>query len=246
MYEFAKDIFVEESAVRFYGFRIQTRMAVICLPGSRLFLYSPVPLTTQLWSELEELGEIAFIVSPNKIHNQTLAEYRTAFPNAKLFVPPGLPERLPALEFDEVLSGEPVAAWSPDLDHVLTRGNVFFAEVLFFHHSSRTLLVGDLVERIGPGVASRIARGAARVFGVRSHPMASPEFRYYTSDADSFQQSMAEVLRWPIERVFLCHGELVEEKGREVVAGVADALVREVRARRSISRTLFERLAKMQ
>jgi Domain of unknown function (DUF4336) len=246
MYEFAKDLFVEESAVKFYGFRVQTRMAAIRLHGARLLLYSPVPLTTRLRQELEQLGEISFIVSPNKIHNLTLMEYRAAFPKAKLFVPPGLPERLPALAFDEILSEESVAAWSPDLKHVLTRGNVFFAEALFFHGPSRTFLVGDFVERIGPGVASLFARGVARIFGVRSHPMASPEFRYYTVDPEAFAESIAEVLQWPIERVFLCHGELIEEKGREVVAQVADSLLQEIRGRSRVSRTLFERLAKMQ
>jgi hypothetical protein len=246
LYEFARDLFVEESAVKFYGFRVQTRMAAIRLPGARLLLYSPVPLTIRLQQELEQLGEISFIVSPNKIHNLTLVEYRAAFPKAKLFVPPGLRERLPHLSFDGVLSDEPVAAWSPSLKHVLTRGNAFFAEALFFHGISRTLLVGDFVERIGPGVASAFARGAARIFGVRSHPMASPEFRYYTIDAKAFEESIAEALQWPIERVFLCHGELIEENGREVVAQVADSLLEEVRGRGFVSRALFERLAKIQ
>ncbi|MAE93937.1 MAG: hypothetical protein CL910_04700, partial [Deltaproteobacteria bacterium] len=53
----------------------------------------------------------------------------------------------------------------------------------------------------------------------------------------------ARKVRWPIEGVFLCHGELIEEKGREVVAQVADALLEEVRGRSSVSRALFERLA---
>jgi Domain of unknown function (DUF4336) len=246
MYEFAKDLFVEESAVKFYGFRVQTRMAAIRLPGARLLLYSPVSLTTRLRQELEELGEISFIVSPNKIHNLTLMDYRAAFPKAKLFVPPGLPGRLPALAFDEILSEEPIAAWSPDLKHVLTRGNAFFVEALFFHGPSRTFLVGDFVERIGPGVASLFARGVARIFGVRSHPMASPEFRYYTIDPEAFAESIAEVLQWPIERVFLCHGELIEDKGREVVAQVTDSLLQEIRGRSRVSRALSERLAKMQ
>lgn len=246
MYEFAKDVFVAESSVRFYGFRVQTRMATIRLPGDRCFLYSPTPLTRRLRHELERLGEIAFIVSPNKIHNLTLADYRVAFPGAKLFVPPGLPERLPDLPADVVLSEAPIAAWSPDLEHVLTRGNAFFAEALFFHGASRTLLVGDLVERIGPTVASPFARGLARVFGVREHPMASPEFRYYTTDAEAFEQSIAPALGWPIERIFLCHGALIEEGGREVIARVVDSLLREVRARGAIRRALFERVARMQ
>lgn len=246
MYEFAKDLFIEESSVRFYGFRIQTRMAAIRLREGRLVLYSPVTLTARLRKELEELGEISFIVSPNKIHNLTLAEYRAAFPEAKLLVPPGLPERLPDLSFDGVLSEEPVAAWSPDLMHVLTRGNVFFAEVLLFHRASHTLLVGDFVERIGPSVASPFALGVARIFGVSSNPMASPEFRLYTTDAEALEESIAEALQWPFERIFLCHGELIEEGGREIVSQVVDSLLEEARGRNPVSRALFARLARMQ
>ena len=55
MYEFADEVFVEESSVRFYGFRIQTRMAAIRLSGNRLFVYSPVPLKGSLRDELERL-----------------------------------------------------------------------------------------------------------------------------------------------------------------------------------------------
>jgi hypothetical protein len=101
---------------------------------------------------------------------------------------------------------------------------------------SRALLVGDFVEKTGPSVASPFARGVAHIFGVSSHPMASPEFRYYTTDAEAFRKSVADVLQWPIERVFLCHGELIEEKGREIVAQVVDSLLEEVRGRSSMSR----------
>ncbi len=246
MREFAKDLFVEEGAIRFYGCRLQTRMAAVRLPEDRLFLYSPVPLTDRLRGDLEQLGEVSFIVSPNKIHNLTLADYRATFPKAKLLVPPGLPERVPSLVFDEVLSDGPVEDWSPQLEHVLTSGNVFFAEALFFHGPSQTLLAGDFVERIGPGTASPFARAVARVFGVRSHAMASPEFRYYTTDVAAFEESIARVLQWPITRIFLCHGELVEDGGREVVADVAASLAEEVRDRSAIVCVLLERLARIQ
>jgi len=176
MDEFANDLFVAESSVRFYGFRIQTRMAAVRLDGGRLFLYSPVSLTQHLRDELARLGEVAFIVSPNKIHNLTLAQYREAFPAAKLLVPPGLPERRPDLRVDGVLSEQALESCSPELEHILTGGSVFFSEALFFHRPSRTLLVGDFVEKIGPGIVSPAARAAARLFGVRQQAMASPEF----------------------------------------------------------------------
>ena len=246
MYEFADEVFVEESSVRFCGFRIQTRMAVIRLSGSQLFLYSPVPLRSGLRDELEQLGRVAFIVSPNKIHNQTLAEYRAEYPEAKLFAPPGLPERRPELSFDSVLSGQSVEDWSAELEYVLTGGNTFFSEAFFFHRATRTLFVGDFVERIGPGVTSAFARAAMRLFGVRSHPMASPEFRFYTSNAEALRESVEQVLRWPLERIFLCHGELVPAGGREVFCQVAESLLREIEARGPTARFLFEQIAKVQ
>jgi hypothetical protein len=246
MVEFADEVFVEESSVRFYGFWIQTRMAVIRLSGNRLFLYSPVPLRGGLRDELERLGHVAFIVSPNKIHNLTLAEYRAAYPQAKLLAPPGLPERRPDLAFDSVLSGQPIQDWSAELEYVLTKGNVFFSEAFFFHRSTRTLFVGDFVERIGPGVASAFGRSAARLFGVRSHPMASPEFRFYTEDAEALRESIAQVLEWPLERIFLCHGELVPSGGREVFSQVAESVLREIEDRGPLARFLFRQIAKAQ
>lgn len=246
MYEFADEVFVEESSVRFYGFRIQTRMAAIRLSGKRLFLYSPVPLSPGLRDELGRLGRVAFIVSPNKIHNLTLTEYRAAYPEAKVFAPPGLPERRPDLSFDSVLSGQPVLDWSSELEYVLTKGNVFFSEAFFFHRTTRTLFVGDFVERIGPGVASGLARAAARLFGVRPHPMASPEFRFYTTDAEALRESIDRVLRWPLERIFLCHGELVPAGGRETFSRVGESILREVEARGPVARFLFSQIAKVQ
>jgi hypothetical protein len=246
MYEFAEEVFVEESSVRFYGFRIQTRMAAIRLSGNQLFLYSPVPLQSGLRDDLERLGRVAFIVSPNKIHNLTLAEYRAAYPQAKLFAPPGLPERRRDLSFDSVLSGQPVPDWSAELEYVLTKGNVFFSEAFFFHRATGTLFVGDFVERIGPGIASAFARATARLFGVRSHPMASPEFRFYTIDAEALRESIAQVLRWPLERIFLCHGELVPAGGREVFSQVGESVLRELEARGPVARFLFEQIAKVQ
>jgi hypothetical protein len=246
MVEFADEVFVEESSVRFYGFLIQTRMAVIRLSGNRLFLYSPVPLRSGLRDEIERLGHVAFIVSPNKIHNLALTEYRAAYPQAKFFAPPGLPERRPDLSFDAVLSGQPIQDWSAELEYVLTKGNLFFSEAFFFHRSTRTLFVGDFVERMGPGVASAFALAAARLFGVRPHPMASPEFRFYTENAEALRESIAQVLRWPLERIFLCHGELVSAGGREVFSQVGESVLRELEARGPVARFLFRQIAKAQ
>lgn len=246
MYEFADGVFVEDSSVRFYGFRIQTRMAVVSLPGRRLLLYSPVSLSSSLREELGALGEVACVVSPNKIHNLTLAAYRDAYPEARFCAPPGLPERRPDLNFEVVLTEEPEGAWQPELDHVLSQGNLFFSEALFFHRRSRTLLVGDFVENFDRDTASGPARAVARLFGVRARPMASPEFRFYTCDAEAAKRSFDRVRRWDFARIFLCHGRLIEVDAKAVFDDVCRELLEEVRARSRLARSLYRQIARFQ
>lgn len=246
MVEFADGIFVEESEIRFYGFRIQTRMAVIRLPGRRLFLYSPVSLSPAIRAELDRLGTVTFIVSPNKIHNVTLAAYRDAYPEARLYAPPGLPERRPDLTFDDVLAAEPDPAWQHELEHVLTEGNVFFFEALFFHRRSRTLLVGDFVENFTRDTASGLARAVAACWGVRARPMASPEFRFYTHDAEAASDALERARRWDFERIFLCHGGLVTADARVIFDHVCRELLETVRARRRLARWVWRQIANVQ
>jgi hypothetical protein len=244
--ELAENVFLEESRVRFYGFRIQTRMTVVRLSGGRLFVHSPTFLGDSTRQELDGLGEVCFVVSPNKIHNQAMAEYMKAFPEARFFASPGLVERRPELPFTDVLGDVAPAAWSSELDQVLTKGNVFFSEALFFHRSSRTLIVADLVENFDAGTASVLGRGMAALFGVSSRPVASPEFRLYTNDADAAAASFRRAQRWDFERIVLCHGGLVEENAPEVFRTVCDELLEKVRRRGRVARRLLGVLARLQ
>lgn len=246
MYALADELYVEEATIRFYGFRLRTRMAVVVLPQGRLLLYSPVWLTDTLRSELAQLGEVAFVLSPNKIHNQTLAAYAEAYPAAEIHLPPGLAERRPELRVTAVLGDEAPPAWRDRLDQVLTGGNVFFSEVLLFHRPSRTLLVGDLVENFDASTASPLARAAARLFGVVSAPVASPEFRLYTHDADAAARSFERAARWDFQRIFLCHGALIEEDAKGTFQRVTEGVLRAARGRSRATRFCLRQLARAQ
>lgn len=243
LYAFGRDLYVEESEVRFYGFRLQTRMAVIRLSDDRLMLYSPVWLSSRLRHALDRLGDVAYVVAPNKIHNQTLHAYADAYPAAGILAPPGLPERCPDLPIAANLADAPHFEWRGDIDLALTDGNVFFREVLLFHQPSRTLLVGDLVENFERSTASPLGRGVARLFGVGRRPVCSPEFRLFTLDAEAAARSFARAARWDFDRIFLCHGGLVTENANQVFRNVTDELVHRVRKRSPRTRSILQRLA---
>jgi len=246
LYELAENVYIEEGTIRFYGVRLQTRMAVVRLSGDRLFVYSPVPLAAGVRERLDALGRVGFVVSPNKIHNQTLADYRAAYPEARFFAPPGLPERRPDLRFDSVLGDRPEPEWADELDQALTGGNAFFTEVLFHHRASRSLLVGDFVENITPETTSRLGWWVCRAYGLGSGPTPSPEFSIYTHDPRAARDSLERPRAWPIDRIFLCHGDTIEREASAAFDSVCEQLIATAQRRGPIWRWATARLAALQ
>ncbi len=63
----AEAIWLGEGAiVDFYGFPYPTRCLVVRLADGGLWVWSPVELTADLRAEVEALGPVAHLVSPNK------------------------------------------------------------------------------------------------------------------------------------------------------------------------------------
>ena len=244
--QIAEDLYVAHDSVRFFGFRIQTRMSVVVLSGRRLLLYSPVRPTEAVVRDLAALGDVAYLVAPNKIHNLALAACCTRYPGARLCLPPGLAERRPELPGGVLLGDAPLDEWGDELALTLTDGNVFFREVLLLHRRSRTLLVGDLVENFDDDTASPFGCFAARIFGVGRGPVASPEFRYYTHDAEAAAASFERTVSWDFGRIVPCHGAVVTADARSVLERVTREVVAGARRRTHTVRALLRTLAALQ
>lgn len=73
--------------VTFYGFLYPTRSVVVRLPRDRLWIGSPIALTPELRQEIEALGAVADLVSPNKLHHLYLKDWKATFPTASLWGP---------------------------------------------------------------------------------------------------------------------------------------------------------------
>lgn len=89
------------------GFRYPTRAAIVRLSGGRLLVWSPVALSSALRAAIDALGEVRYLVAPNSLHHLFLADWRSAYPAARLYAPPGLREKRRDLVFDADL-GEDV------------------------------------------------------------------------------------------------------------------------------------------
>ena len=118
--EFGPSLYVAEGpTVSFYGFPYPTRMAVARLTDGSAWVWSPVELTDEIVGFMNTFESVGHIVSPNKIHHLFLAQWQDQWPDARLYAPPGLAQRKPALRFDAELSDTPDPAWAADIDQVI-------------------------------------------------------------------------------------------------------------------------------
>lgn len=236
-----------EGDVRFYGAEIQTRMSVVTLPDKGLLVISPLILTSQMKHALDALGPVRHIASPNKIHNQGLTSFAAAYPEARLWASPGLVERRTDLRFDGTLDDHPHPDWAPVLDQLVTKGNLFFSEAVFFHGASRTLIVADLVENISDEtVKSKRDQGIAKAFHIFGRPLPSPEFRLYTSNAEAAGARLDKIGAWDFERILMAHGTIITDDAHGALREVRDFLVAEVTARSPHRAALYKFFASQQ
>ncbi len=212
---------VDGEAVRWFTFPFSTRMTIIRLDSGELFIHSPIHLTSELQTQIEEIGNVRHIVSPNKIHHLFMGEWAAAFPNAVLYASPGLSKKRRDLSFGMELVEDASFPWSSEIDHSLFRGSSFMIEVVFFHRLTKTLILGDLIENFDPEALSMFHRLLARFGGILAPHGGTPrDFRATFRDKESAKCSVKDILAWSPERVVFAHGLWVE---RNAVSFLRDA-----------------------
>jgi len=149
--------------VSFYGFPYSTRMAVIRLSDGSLFVWSPVALSAALRAVVDALGPVRHLVSPNALHHLFLAEWTSAYPDARLYASPRLRRKCQDLSFNAELGDVPEPAWAGDIDQVVLHGSFALTEIVFFHRHSRTALFADLIQAARTALSRVLAWPIERV-----------------------------------------------------------------------------------
>jgi hypothetical protein len=225
MRELATDLWVAEAPLRFFGLEIGARMTVVRLPGRGLLLHSPIARSRELAQAVERLGRPAVLVAPNRFHHLFAGEWRAACPDARLFVAPGVEAKRPELAVAGVLGDEPDPEWAEVLDQAVLRGFPLSNEVVFFHRPSATLIASDLAFHVGPEAAP-LTRLAFRLAGAYGRLAVTALERLAIRDRAAYRASLEKVLRWPISRVIVAHGSVVETDGRAALAAAYGWLLR--------------------
>lgn len=210
---------VDAKPIRAMGLALPVRMTVVRLTDGGLWLHSPTRFSPELHARLVELGPVRHLVAPTIGHWTFLKAWQRQCPGATSWAAPNLRRRLQVrasgVRFDHDLGEVPPDAWSSDLRQTIVPGGGGFREVAFFHASSRTVLLTDLVSNLEPDRAPPATRLYARLTGTRAPEGSTPNYLRAAlllrrRDAAA---ACARLVEWKPERVVFAHGRWFETQG---------------------------------
>lgn len=207
-------LWVTTTAQTFLGLRVGTRMTVVRLASGGLWVHSPVMLTDALRGELDQLGPVEHIVGPNFYHHLRLGEYVEAYPSAKLHGAPGLADKRQDLSFDSTLA-DGSAPWGDELE-ALHIGGTMLRETVFVHAGTRSLIASDLLENFETSDHFP-TRMYLKISGVHGKAGVGWPIRLMHRKRQLAREGLDRVLCRELERIVICHGDIIESDGRAVL-----------------------------
>ncbi len=128
-----------------------TRMTIVRLENSDLWCHSPIAPDEELLAQIDALGTVRHLVSPNMIHYAYIVDWKKLYPQATAWASPKVTERAKAqrisVTFDKKLTDTASAEWVGQIEQLIFQGSRVMSEVVFFHRASRTLILADLIGR---------------------------------------------------------------------------------------------------
>lgn len=196
------------------------RMTIIKLKDRSLWCHSPIKPNKKLFEEINKLGKVRHLVSPNKIHYAYIGEWKKYYPDALAWSSPGVKERARSqhifIKFDCSLENNPPASWSEEIDQLIFKGSYVLEEVVFFHKSSQTLIVADLIENFEPKrTKSFLWKNIHKLAGI-SDPDGQTPIDYRISffrQKEQARQCLSRMLKWNPKKIILAHGRWYDKDG---------------------------------
>lgn len=203
------------------GLPLTSRMTVVRFADGRLWLHSPVRFDDAVRAALASLGEVAWIVAPNRYHHMFAGACQRAFPNATLYGAPGLNAKRPDLAGLRELGAEVEPDWATELDQVFVRGIPLLNETVWFHKASGSLIVTDILQWLSGDLPWKAVL-FAHLGGVRKRLAVPRTVRFATRDKAAAADSARAILHWPFTRVIVAHNTIVERDAHAAVERAFD------------------------
>ncbi len=209
----------EGELVNFFGFPYPTRSVVARLKDGALWIWSPIKLTPALQQEIDALGRVAHLVSPNKIHHLYLQDWQAVYPSAKLWGPASTIRKRKDLDFADELGDDPPVDWQDEIVQFWFHGSLALDEIVFVHLPSRTAIIGDLSENFSEEFLSQHwsswKHAIARIWKITEpYGYAPLELRLSWFKRKSARTALNQLLDTDPKQVVMAHGVWQRENGR--------------------------------
>jgi hypothetical protein len=210
---------IEGDKVTMLTIPFHTRMTIIRLPDSKLWLHSPVALNTKRINAIRKLGEVSYIIAPNIFHHLFIEDWLKEFPSARLWGAEGLPKKRTELNFSGVLKNTPEQEWSKEIDQLYFQGSKILPEVVFFHKQSKTVIMTDLIQNHDRSQEKIFWKIVKKLNGVLSPNGGVPiDLRMTIRDKKIARKSLSKLLNWEFEKLIIGHGLCIESNAKEYVS----------------------------
>ncbi|MCJ1248737.1 hypothetical protein MMC30_005956 [Trapelia coarctata] len=232
---------------RYGKFKVGGRGTIVRLQNNSLAVFSPIALTPDVRTHLEELGNnVQYISALDYEHHIFISEWAKAFPNAKILGVEGLPEKR---ESSKETAGN-------KFDHVWTRGNKddfrvdpdfdrdfeyeyvgshANKELVFYYKPDKTLIEADLMfnlpateqysrtkEGAEQGVLTKLFVGFMNTQGAAKWQKRFIWYAPSAKDRKGFNQSIKRINSWDFQRIIPCHGDVIENNAKGIFQTVFD------------------------
>ena len=218
------NLWVAEQSLKFLGLPVGTRMTVIRLKDNSLLLISPIAIDAEIKQELDRLGTVSYLIAPNLFHYLYLSQCQEIYPQAKVYVPPGLKAKQPDLKIDKTFTQDDIQ-FDSELEYTLFAGfQVLIVtqikvvnEIVFYHPSTKTLIITDSAFNFDDSFPL-VTQLAARI--IDSYQTLKPSWleKVAVKDKELVKQSIAKILTWDFNRVIMGHGKIVETNAKQELA----------------------------
>lgn len=216
----ADNLWTVPQPFRYLGLEVGIRMVIIRLSQGELILISPVHLQADDRAAINNLGPVRHLIAPNQFHHLYLEQAHALYPEAKVWGVEGLTKKHPDLAFEGLLNQ--AGSFNEELDYfpfegfgaLLLRGIELAHETVFFHRSSRSLILTDTAFNFDQQCTWE-TKLAARLLGSYGKLKPSKFEQWGTRDKAKVETSVRKVLEWDFERVILAHGSIVETDGKQ-------------------------------
>ncbi|KDQ60115.1 hypothetical protein JAAARDRAFT_32487 [Jaapia argillacea MUCL 33604] len=199
------------------------RSTAIKLSNGHVWVLASTPLSEETKSTIDAMGEVKYIVSPDSLHHLFLAEFKKAYPEAKLIGVAPLVERKKAegLTLDGAYGADPADTkygFEDDISACHFPGHAN-SDVAFLHKPSKTLIEADLLFNL-PATEqySKSKSSASNFIANRLNPFSGLHKTLIggvIKDKVTMTRDAKTVESWDFDRIIPCHGDVIETGGKK-------------------------------